>query len=94
MTRYEINNSDDLDIIMGIKMDEITFETMKALNLKCFRSAKNRKLDRLKAEEKYSSKVNMKLYAVHHTFSDLVGLAPREIHEKVSHKGYFYRLEN
>lgn len=93
MTRYEINSSADLNIQNGLLMDRITDETMKALNLKHFRSMKDRKADRKKAIEKWSNKVDLSLYAIHHRFDGLVGLAPREIHQKVHHVGYFYRLE-
>lgn len=94
MTRYEINTSDDVNIIAGREMDKQTKATMKILGLQHFRSTKNRKKDRLKAIAKYGNKVDLKEFAIHHRFDGLVGLVPRELHKSVHHYGYFYRLEH
>ena len=72
-------------------MDQATFETMKQLNLHCFRTTQNRSLDRKKAYSLYHDKVNMDDFAVHHTFRGLVGLVPRKLHIAVHHVGYFWR---
>ena len=89
----ELKNSSDLRVLDGFLMDNLAKETMKALNLSFFRSTKNREEDREKAIAKYGDKVDLSLYAIHHTYSGLVGLAPRELHESVKHMGYFYRLK-
>ena len=94
MTRYEINTSDDINIIAGLEMDKQTKATMKILGLQHFRSTKNRKKDRLKAIAKYGEKVDLKEFAIHHRFDGLVGLVPRELHMSIHHYGYFYRLEH
>ena len=94
MTRYEINTSDDINIIAGLEMDKQTKVTMKILGLQHFRSTKDRKKDRLMAIAKYSNKVDLKEFAIHHRFDGLVGLVPRELHKSVHHYGYFYRLEH
>ena len=92
MTRYEINTSDDVNIIAGREMDKQTKATMKILGLQHFRSTKDRKKDRLKAITKYRKKVDLKEFAIHHRFDGLVGLVPRELHESIHHYGYCYRL--
>ena len=92
MTRYEINTSDDINIIAGLEMDKQTKATMKILGLQHFRSTKDRKKDRLMAVAKYGNKVDLKEFAIHHRFDGLVGLVPRELHESIHHYGYFYRL--
>ena len=92
MTRYEINTSDDVNIIAGREMDKQTKATMKILGLQHFRSTKDRKKDRLKAITKNRKKVDLKEFAIHHRFDGLVGLVPRELHESIHHYGYFYRL--
>ena len=92
MTRYEINTSDDINIIAGREMDKQTKATMKILGLQHFRSTKDRKKDRLMAIAKYGNKVDLKEFAIHHRFDGLVGLVPRELHESIHHYGYFYRL--
>ena len=92
MTRYEINTSDDVNIIAGREMDKQTKATMKILGLQHFRSTKDRKKDRLMAIAKYGNKVDLKEFAIHHRFDGLVGLVPRELHESIHHYGYFYRL--
>ena len=92
MTRYEINTSDDINIIAGLEMDKQTKATMKILGLQHFRSTKDRKKDRLMAVAKYGNKVDLKEFAIHHRFDGLVGLVPRELHKSVHHYGYFYRL--
>ena len=92
MTRYEINTSDDINIIAGLEMDKQTKATMKILGLQHFRSTKDRKKDRLMAIAKYGNKVDLKEFAIHHRFDGLVGLVPRELHESIHHYGYFYRL--
>ena len=94
MTRYEINTSDDINIIAGLEMDKQTKATMKILGLQHFRSTKDRKKDRLMAIAKYGNKVDLKEFAIHHRFDGLVGLVPRELHESIHHYGYFYRLEH
>ena len=94
MTRYEINTSDDINIIAGLEMDKQTKATMKILGLQHFRSTKDRKKDRLMAIAKYGNKVDLKEFAIHHRFDGLVGLVPRELHQSIHHYGYFYRLEH
>lgn len=93
LTRKELKDDLDERTQNGFVMDEETKKTMKALNLKMFRSAKNRSLDRKKAIAKYGKKVNLSEYAIHHRFDGLVGLVPRELHKSIPHNGYFYRLE-
>ena len=92
LSLYALKNSDDVRTLDGLKMDALALETMKALDLKCFRSTKDRALDRQKAIGKYAEKVDLSLYAIHHTYRGLVALVPREIHSQVAHNGYFYRL--
>lgn len=94
MTRYEINTSDDINIIAGLEMDKQTKATMKILGLQHFRSTKDRKKDRKMAVAKYGNKVDLKEFAIHHRFDGLVGLVPRELHKSVHYYGYFYRLEH
>ena len=72
-------------------MDKATFDTMKQLQLHCFRSTNDREQDRLKANTLYKDKVNLKDFAIHHTFRGLVGLVPRELHSAINHFGYFWR---
>lgn len=91
---YRLKNSDDLRVQNGLIMDSMTFDTMKALGLHCFRSTKNREEDYCKAVALYSQKVNLKDFAIHHTFRGLVGLVPRELHTSFAHNGYFWRLAN
>lgn len=91
---YALKSSDELEVMSGLAMDEATFTTMKQLDLHCFRSTKNRELDRRKAAHLYGDKVNLKEFAVHHTFRGLVGLVPRELHSSVHHFGYFWRIAN
>lgn len=88
-----LKNSDDQRVLDGFVMDEITRETMKALNLKFMRSSKNRDTDRKKAIARFGKTVNLKDYAIHHCYNGLVGLAPIEIHKSINHRGYFYRLK-
>lgn len=94
ITRYELNHSDDINIIQGIKMDKLTRETMNKLNLKCFRSSKNRYQDRKKAQQLYKNVQDLNSYAIHHMFNGLVGLVPKDIHQSTYHYGYFYRLNH
>ncbi len=93
LTRKELREENEERTDNGFFMDEETKKTMKALNLKMFRSAKNRNLDRKKAIAKYGKKVDLSKYAIHHRFDGLVGLVPRELHKSVPHNGYFYRLQ-
>lgn len=94
VTLYALKHSDDYRVSNGLQMDRITFEVMKSLNLRCFRSTGNRETDRQKAAMLYRDKVNLTDYAVHHTFRGLVGLVPRQFHSSVHHFGYFWRIAN
>lgn len=84
----------------GFIMDEITRQTMKELGFQFIRSCgknepnvkKARRIDRKKAIERFGKKVDLSLYAIHHCYNGLVGLAPREVHTSMHHNGYFYRL--
>ena len=92
--RKQINKSKRKRIKNCLIMDEVTKNTMKELDLKMFRSAKDRTLDRRKAIAKYSNKVDLSKYAIHHRLDGLVGLAPLEFHKSLGHDGYFYRLSH
>lgn len=94
MSRYEINSSDDEKIQNAILLDSQGRKTMNALNLKAFRSTKNRSQDRKIAVQKYRNVVDLKQYAIHHTLSGLVLLVPRQLHEEFKHDGYFKRLNS
>ena len=93
MSRYELVNSDNLYILNCLELDRITITVMKSLNLKCFRSLKNRTKDRRKAIEKYGDLPEFNEYRVHHMMNGLVGLCPKDFHS-LPHYGYFYRLRN
>ena len=92
LSRYQLNTSDDLDIMCGLKMDKATKECMKQLDLPRMRSTGDRKIDRTNAIKRWKDKVNLKDFAIHHCFDGLIGLVPRDLHTKVHHKGYISRL--
>lgn len=91
---YRLKHSKDIRVQNGLLMDSWTFDTMKQLDLHCFRSTKNRKEDRDKAIELYGDLVDLSEFAIHHTFRGLVGLVPRDAHVAKYHNGYFWRLAN
>lgn len=90
----ELKEDTDLRTQDGFLMDALAKETMKALDLKFVRSAKNRMVDRKKAVARFGKSVDLTQYAIHHCYNGLVGLVPRTIHESIKHRGYFYRLAN
>jgi len=92
--KYHLINSDDLQVMDGLKMDDLTLSIMSELNLKCIRSQRNRRKDRQKAVRLWRDRVNLREYAIHHMMDGRIGLVPREIHSKVHHKGYFWRIKH
>jgi len=92
MTYQELKSSNDIEIENCLDLDNIAKEIMKQLNLKAFRSLKNRQADIKKAKQLWKNEIDLKKFAIHHTMSGLVVLLPRKLHRQVHHKGYFYRL--
>ena len=77
-----------------VEIDNATKETMKQLNLKMFRSSKDRETDRHKAKELYKDILTTYKgqFAIHHLLDGRVGLVPMSLHKHVKHNGYFKRL--
>lgn len=92
LSRKDLKEDTNERTLNGFVIDEEAKKTMKALNLKMFRSSKDRNEDRKKAIAKYQKKVDLRKYAIHHRFDGLVGLVPIELHKSIPHNGYFYRL--
>ena len=76
-----------------VEIDNATKETMRQLNLKMFKSSKNRTEDSKKAKALYKDILTKYKgqFAIHHLLDGRVGLVPKEVH-RAKHSGYFKRL--
>lgn len=76
-----------------VDIDNATKETMRQLNLKMFRSTKDRAKDSRKANELFKDILteHKRKFAIHHLLDGRVGLVPMEIHRE-KHNGFFKRL--
>lgn len=94
ISRRELFKRDDsLLFERCVQIDNATKETMRQLNLKMFRSSKDRKEDAEKAKRLYKDILteHKGKFAIHHLLDGRVGLVPVEIH-RARHNGYFKRL--
>lgn len=94
ISRRELFKRDDsLLFERCVQIDNATKETMRQLNLKMFRSSKNRTEDIRKAKKLYENILTeyKGKFAIHHLLDGRVGLVPMEIH-RAKHNGYFKRL--